>query len=327
MTMTSAPPVAPLRRPNEVPVAAFAVVMGLAGLTLAWREAHRVFALPGLVADGLVVATVALFALALGACAVKAVRARSGTIEELRRPGRAAFVHTVSISVLVIAILLARGGSPVAELTWALGAAIQLGVTLHVVRAWMYRGEPRTQQLDATWFIPVLGNLLVPIAGVAHGRVEISWFFLATGMLLWVALTAVVFSGIAFHAPLPTHLAPTLFMVIGPPAVAFIAYTELSGGLDTLGRLLYHGSLFLALLLLTQLERLFHLDFAMSWWTYSFPMAAMALASTTMYRQTGALVFELAAFAFLVVASLAAIGLVVRTVSGIAAREPFADAV
>ncbi len=39
------------------------------------------------------------------------------------------------------------------------------------------------------WFIPVIGNLVVPLAGTAHAPVDISWFFFGGGLLYWLALT------------------------------------------------------------------------------------------------------------------------------------------
>ena len=38
------------------------------------------------------------------------------------------------------------------------------------------------------WFIPVVGNIIVPIAGVDDAPAEVSWFFFSFGLIFWIAL-------------------------------------------------------------------------------------------------------------------------------------------
>ena len=49
--------------------------------------------------------------------------------------------------------------------------------------------------------------------------------------------------------------------------------------------------MFFTLLLFTQLGRFTKLDFFLSWWAYSFPVAAITIASLLMYEHTGAAVY------------------------------------
>lgn len=320
MTITSAPPLAP-PRVTQFPVTYFGVVMGLAGLTVAWQAGHATFSLPGVVADGLLLASAVVFVVAIVVCGARVARERSEVLAALRHPRRIGVFSTISISLLLLAIALAEQQPLVSEVLWAVGALVQLGFTLQVVQAWTYRSDAPIAHIDPTWFLPVIGNLLVPVAGVAHGHVELSWFFFAVGAVSWLVLFTIVFNQVVFHSPLPVHLAPTLFVLAAPPAVGFVAYTELVGGLDSFGRVLYYGAVFSTLLLLTQLERFMHLDFTLSWWAYSFPMAAMTVASVVMYQRTGELVFELLAFAYLAVMSMLVVGLVLRTARAIITRE------
>jgi len=80
---------------------------------------------------------------------------------------------------------------------------------------------------------------------------------------------------------------PTLFILIAPPAVGFMAYVKLTGGLDAFAQVLFNFALFLTILLLSQLPRFARLPFFMSWWAYSFPLAAMSIASMVMGLITG----------------------------------------
>ena|GEM_PF-3316996 len=71
--------------------------------------------------------------------------------------------------------------------------------------------------------------MLVPVAGVPLGYTDISWFFFSIGILFWGMLLTIIFYRVLFDNPLEERLMPTLFILIAPPAVGFIAYTRLTG--------------------------------------------------------------------------------------------------
>jgi tellurite resistance protein len=129
--------------------------------------------------------------------------------------------------------------------------------------------------------------VLVPIAGVPLGYADLSWFFFSIGILFWLILLVIVFNRVLFHQPIEAHLMPTLFILIAPPAVGFIAYLQLAGELDSFARILYFFGLFLTLLLFTQVGRFIKLKFFLSWWAYSFPLAAISIATFVMAERTG----------------------------------------
>jgi len=104
-------------------------------------------------------------------------------------------------------------------------------------------------------------------------------------------LFTVIVNRLVFHNPLPDKLMSTFFFLIAPPAVGFLAYSGLVGGLDAMGRILYYTALFLTLLLLVELPRFSRLELTLSWWAYSFPMAAITTATLEMYRHTGSALF------------------------------------
>jgi tellurite resistance protein len=110
---------------------------------------------------------------------------------------------------------------------------------------------------------------------------------------------------------------PTLFILIAPPAVGFIAYTRLGGELDTLGRVLYGSGLFLTLLLLTQVRRFARLKFFLSWWAYSFPLAAISIASMRMYELSGVEGYLWIGVALLVLLTVVVAMLLARTISAV----------
>jgi tellurite resistance protein len=147
------------------------------------------------------------------------------------------------------------------------------------------QGTNRLENFPISFFAAVMG-----LAGltIAWGYAETSWFFFSIGMVFWLTLLTIIFYRVLFHRPIPDKLMPTLFILIAPPAVGFIAYLKLTGALDSFARTLYFVALFFTLLLLTQLGRFAKLRFYLSWWAYSFPLAAVTIASLLMSEQTGA---------------------------------------
>ena len=148
-----------------------------------------------------------------------------------------------------------------------------------------------------------------------------SWFFFSIGMLFWVILMTIIFYRVLFHHPIDQRLMPTLFILIAPPAVGFIAYLRLAGEVDAFARVLYYSGLFLTLLLFTQVGRFARLGFFLSWWAYSFPLAAISIASMLMYEQTSGLAFAWIGGGLLTILTLVVALLVFRTAKAALGRR------
>jgi tellurite resistance protein len=167
----------------------------------------------------------------------------------------------------------------------------------------------------------VVGNILIPIAGVTHAPPEVSWFFFSIGVVFWPVLLTIILYRVIFHASLPERLMPTLFILIAPPAVGFISYVKLTGGVDAFGHVLYHAGLFFTLLLFTQLRHFANLKFFLSWWAYSFPLAAITIASLVMFEHNGSTLFLRLSGILLGIATVVITGLLIRTALAVKRRE------
>ncbi len=132
----------------------------------------------------------------------------------------------------------------------------------------------------------MVGNILVPIAGVRCFPVDVSWFFFSIGIVFWPLLLTIVLYRLFLHAPLPQRLKPTLFILVAPPAVGCIAWVALTGQVDAMAHVLYSAALFFTLLLASNALRFLRTPFFLSAWAYSFPLAAMVIASRVMFHHT-----------------------------------------
>lgn len=310
-----------LPRLAHFPISFFATVMGLSGLTIAWEKAEAVLGLDLPVSRGLLVATGGVFVLLLLLYAAKLARHANAVSAELRHPVKLSFFPTISISLLLLSIATLHALPVLSEGLWLVGAAAHLAFTLYVMGVWINHTHFDIQHLNPAWFIPVVGNIVVPVAGVSHGYVEVSWFFFSIGLLFWLVLLVIVFYRVIFHHPLPDRLVPTFFILIAPPAVGFIAYVRLSDGIDDFARVLYYAGLFLTLLLFTQVTKFTRLKFFLSWWAYSFPLAAITIATFLIFEQTGKPFFLGLGLALWGILSAVLLALIGKTVAAIMRRE------
>ena len=177
------------------------------------------------------------------------------------------------------------------HLLWLVGTSLHFVLFLFVINSWMHHEHYKVPHISPAWFIPAVGNVLVPIAGMHFGYAEVSWFFFSIGIMFWIILFTVFFNRILFHDPMPQHLVPTFFILIAPPAVGFIAYCKLNGGLDNFANFLYYIGLFLTILLFSQFKKFASLPFFLSWWAYSFPISAITTASFLMYQISQKMLF------------------------------------
>jgi tellurite resistance protein len=311
---------APHARLEHLPVTFFAVVMGLGGLSLAWTRAHTVLGAPAWVGVVLFWFALAVYALVALGYLAKLVRYPAAVRSEARHPVRLAFIPTITIALLILSTAGLTIVPSASAAMWWVGAVGQLALTLFVLSRWVGRADFALGHVTPAWFIPVVGLVIVPLAGVEHAQVEISWFFFSVGLVFWVALLPIVLQRLFVHdQPVPAKLLPTLAVLVAPPSVVFLSWLRLDGpGLDAFARITYYAALFFALLWATQVGVLRRIPFFLSWWAYSFPLAAFTTATIVMARESGYAAFTWLGWALLGGASALIAVLAGRTVAEMA---------
>ncbi|MFP4328403.1 MAG: SLAC1 anion channel family protein [Paracoccaceae bacterium] len=321
MTETTAADLPEHDRLANMPITFFAIVMGLMGLALALHAAAEVWSPAAALSNAVLWAGIGVFLVVAGFYAAKLLRHPQAVVAEWNHPVRLAFFPAVSISLLLIATALHATQPGAANLVWWLGTAGQGVLTIAVVSGWISHRSFQVGHLTPAWFIPAVGNVIVPVAGVPLGHVELSWLFFSGGLVFWVVLLTLVMNRLVFHDPVPARLFPTLVILIAPPAVAFVAWLQLAGGLDPFGRVLLNAAYVFAALVAVQLPRLIRLPFALSWWALSFPMAALSIASFRYGALAESAVHRGLGVAVLLALVAVVAVLVVRTLGAIARRE------
>lgn len=269
----------------HLPVSIFASVMGFGGLAIAASKAEIEFGLPNYLSLGLTLFTIALWFGLLVTYTLKVLRYPDALIAELDHPIRLSFFPTISIGLLLISIALFDVFEPMAQLFWWLGTAGQFAFTLLVLNRWFHREHFETAHNSPAWFIPIVGNILVPITGAKLGYLEIAYFFFAFGIIFWLPLLAISLNRSFFFSAIPLKLRPTLFILIAPPAVGMVSWSAMHGGNPgEFGLVLYYAALFFLVMLISQAKSFIGLKFGLPWWAYNFPLAALAIASFVVYE-------------------------------------------
>ncbi|MFW2373775.1 MAG: SLAC1 anion channel family protein [Gammaproteobacteria bacterium] len=303
------------------PISFFAMIMGLSGLTIAWEKAQHVYALNLPINLLLTSITTIAFVILILVYGYKFINYRDQVQQEFRHPIKLNFFPTISISLILLSVIYLSWDTTISQYLWISGSSIHLVFTLYVVNSWIHHEHYEIHHLNPAWFIPAVGNVLVPIAGVPLGYLDVSWFFFSIGMIFWIILLTIMFYRILFHNPIADRLLPTMFILIAPPAVGFISYMKLAVEIDAFARILYFIGLFFTLLLFAQIIRFIKLKFFLSWWAYSFPVAAMTIASLRMFEITSNHIYSYISILLLVVLTFIVGLLLIRTLSAIYKKD------
>lgn len=265
--------------------------MGLTGVVLMAEKMGNIIPVSHTVATFILFFSMAVFLVTGGFYASKVVFYPGEVASELVHPVKMHFLPTFSVSLLLLSVAFLGGYPGVSRLLWISGTVTHLIFTLYTLSSWVQRQNFEINHANPSWFIPILGNLVVPVAGVVHAPMEINWFFFSVGLFFWILLFAVLLNRIIFHNPVPEKLGPTFFILMAPPAVAFISYVKMTGAIDLFARSLYSLALFMFLFVVSQWRLFSRIRFYLSWWAYSFPVAAIGLASFLMYSKTGVVLY------------------------------------
>lgn len=286
------------------PVGLFGAVMGLAGLSMAWRLAARAGA-PAWVGDALAAMAWIAFFLQLGAQFRRARYAREAWWSELRHPATQPFGGTFWISVLLLPMLLPAAVAPFARGMWMVGVAGMAAFAWWSLARW-FSGGYEEQQVGPAWLIPVVGLLDIPLAFPmlgAEGLRETMIFATAAGLVLGLPLLALVFARVMLRPPSPQ---PALLILLAPLAVGFSAYVAVTGAVDAFARSLLYLAVFLLAALLPRVHAMVSTrPFEFSWWALSFPLAATAAAAQRYAAAWPSAVGKALACALLALATLA----------------------
>ncbi len=267
------------------PIMMYAIIMGMSGLTIMYQKAGHFLGFPHMIGNTLMWVTTVLFAVVTFIYLLKFLKYKEAVKKEFSHPVRINFFAAVSISMLMLAIIFKESFVSVSAGFWYVGTALHFLLTMYTISFWINNNQELAHSNPA-WFIPIVGNVLVPVGGVGFANLGILSYFFSVGLFFWVVLFAIILNRIIFHHQLPQKFMPTLFILIAPPAVSFIAYFKMYGVIDHFSMFLFNLGLFFTLLVAFMYKNFMKIKFFISWWAFVFPLAAMSIASMIMQFKT-----------------------------------------
>jgi len=299
----------------------FAPVLGFAGFSLALQKAEELFNLPSWISIGVLGFTISIFIIVLGIYFLKFLFFKKEIAKEYNHPIKINFFPLISKVLLVLSVVFLSLDLTISKWLLVIGIVLNTILSIHILGEWISKEHFKIHHISPAWFIPVVGNLIIPISGVIHFPAEISWFFFSAGVTWMLILTTIVINRIIFHEPLAKKLMPTLFILFAAPAIAFIAYYKLTGGFDAFAHILYYFAAFLFVLIFSQWKMFSKIEFYLSWWAYTFPLAAFFLSTVLMFHITEILLFKWLSLAVLIVLSIFILVLIGKTARAIGRKE------
>ena len=309
-------------RLKNFPISFFSITLGLAGFTVAWQKAEHLLGWNFGLSPILFTIVVLLFTTTTLIYLNKWIMFPQEVKKEFSDPVKINFFPIIAKILLLLSILFMNVHlMQYSKIFWILGVIAQLGFGMIILTFWMHKDRFELKHISPAIFMPVVGNVLIPIAGVKHASPEVSWFFFSVGIIFWIVLMAIVLNRIIFHHPLKEKLIPTFFILMAPSAVGFIAYVKLTNNIDISARILYYFSMFIFFLFLFQFKYFSKIKFYLSSWAYSFPLDAFIIASFLLLHKTHwSFMCSFVKFAFIIL-NIIIFLLFLRTIKAIFHRE------
>lgn len=305
-----------------LPVGLFGSVMGLSGISVAWRLAHAQLGLPAWIGQAFAGAAVLAFAALAIAYAIKAATGFDNVRREFAHPVAGNLFGTLFISLLLLPLLLAESYRELARLLWVVGALAMTLFAWTIVSRWI-EGAQKPEHATPAWIVPAVGMIDIPLALPALGWSDslhgVMAFSTSVGLFFALPLLTLIFARLMFAAPLPDAMKPSMLILVAPFSVGFSAYVATAGHIDGFAEALYMLMLFMLAVVVGRLRNLGRCcPFRISWWAVSFPLAASAAAALRYADHVQNEAATLIAIALLAFATVIIVALLARTLIGIA---------
>ena len=303
------------------PISIFSIIFGLLGLTIVIEKLEKLWKINNIYSESLLLFSFLIFSLFLISYLLKIFIYFNEVKKEFNHPVKIAFFPALSVSFLLFSIAILEFMPDISEIFLFFGATLQLIFTLKIIGIWINHQKFELKHLNPAWFIPILGNVLVPISASHFGYTEISLFFFSIGFGFWIIVMTLFFNRIIFFGQLAERFIPTLFILISPPFIAFIAWTKINGEIDIFGKSLYYFGLFLFMILVVEIKKFLKVKFFLSSWAYTFPIASMTIGTILMYYRTKILYYKYLTYFFAIILIVLISILFIKTISAIRKRE------
>ncbi|RXJ82768.1 SLAC1 anion channel family protein [Arcobacter sp. F2176] len=307
-------------RLKSFPVTMFAIIMGLSGLSLVYSKANEVLGINKIFYEIFSFFTIIIFFIILIIYFIKMMKYDEEVKAEFSHPTRINFFTAISISFILVSMLFKPFNIQVSHSLFTIGTVLQLFFTFYTFKFWI-NTPLNIKHSSPAWFIPIIGNLVIPIAGIDFLSENVLMYFFSIGIFFWIIMFSIILNRIIFHDKFTQKFMPTLFILIAPPSVGFLAYYKLTSSLDVFSIVLFNLGLFFTLLLFFMYKNFLKIKFFISWWAFTFPLASMTISTLLLYSINKEIIYYYLSY-FFIVCTTCVVGIVaINTIKDIVKNE------
>jgi tellurite resistance protein len=261
----------------RLPLNTFAIPLGLTGLAEAWSDAGAALDLPIVLSEAFWVIAAVVWIWMIVAHVARGAHSEANFASQLMHPAQGPIAAIMPIIGMLVGINLHQ--------FWLVGGTVLIIVSIAAAAlyaswflAFWLRGGLSLESVHGGYFLPTVAASFV--AGGAASVIGYSYLATAAftvGSFFWLMMFALVAARLAFRTPLPDPLAPTMAILMAPPAVGGLSFFAYNGGrLDVVEQGLLGIAVILVLVQLVFLRRYGRLAFTLGFWSFAFPSAFMA---------------------------------------------------
>jgi|SRR5699024_4592572 len=269
------------------PIALFASVMGVSGVAISVRLIEEVYVMTNIASNVIMTIASLMFVVNMFMLFFRLINYRDDVKKDFNHPVRMNFFGAISISLLLLGALYYDVNTTLSFYVWLAGTIVQFILTLLILTKLIWVHEFKLAQFNPTWFIPIVGNIVVPVIGWKHASPMVNWMFFGIGIVFSIIYFTIFMNRIFFQPSIPRKLTPTLFILLAPPGIGVVSYLNLTGKVDVFALIMFGFAFYLGLLFLFQIRRYLSTPFFVSWWAFLFPSAAITNATIRIHEHTG----------------------------------------
>lgn len=263
-----------------MPIRFAPAVMSLFGLALAWRALSDLGGWESGVGRLISIGALLLGLITFGSILLHQFQ-RGALKETFENPQLRVLPACLTVGLMLLSALLTPHMPRLANGMIWVAALTHFALLVWLVNGW-FRGGLALEMISPVWFIPVVGNIVVPIGAMASGEVMLAWFGFSIGIVLWLMLLPVVFFRLIHGKPMPNELESTQLVLVAPPAIGSVSWSLLAGDQAVVpGAVLLSVAFFLLLALIPMVVRVVSRPFVPANWAFGFPLAALSTGLAT----------------------------------------------
>ncbi len=305
-----------------IPVSYLGMVLGLAGIGLAWSYAATILTIPTFIGESILVIATVIWASLISVYCYKWLKYPELAKAELAHPIMGCFVSLTMITSLLISIAVQPYSLFISRILLVAGIIGQIGFAmLRIGKLW--QGNHPTESTTPVLYLPlVAANFVSANALGMIGQNELGMLFLGAGVFSWLCLEPAVQQRLRNLEPVSPAVRPVFGIQFAPAFVCCSAYFSLNGGkIDSFVYLLIGYGLLQFLLLAKLLPWIMQNGISMGLWSFSFGSASMAGVGLHFYHELLAKPIAMLGIAMFILGSAAILALVLMTLRLIATNR------